>query len=503
MPAACPGRAPLTALCPGCHTAAHTAVDQTNVRYQTVMDRAGVASWALFVGRGVSFMRTRRGFLAAAAAGQCLLSACANVQVDEHSYQFNEATGSLGLRLLLLNAVRASKDYPLQFSKISAYQGTGTMGGSVSATMPLQLLSAGNVTPKVDWKDGLSQLTLIDLNTEEAQQALRKTVSYRVYEYYGKFRGSKSMAVVDIMMTEYIAISLPLHSLIKKRAEALCNDARVGNRKNLGFRLPAKVEFACNALDDLKKGCPEIYELNVGPGLTATLRNDLTNRCSFGAFMALVLQFDVVGVFPIPSSKEDKDKKSPESSRRMAGNTFNIYVAEQKEKENESDGKKTGNEQAQFLIVDKKFSEECQNDRSKICEPYKPNKSKPAIPNVVAIKGLEVQFRSPERMVRYLGELIAAQHFRPHRFVPEIIDTELRERFALFRVERGAPPPGGTAVAIRDPEGETFYVPKPSYGQPGADRSLEALAFVSDALNMAVSKKAFPQVTTFTVAPSP
>jgi hypothetical protein len=447
-------------------------------------------------------MRTTRDILAATAVGLCLLGGCASIQVDEHSYQFNEATGSLGLRLLLLNAVRASKDYPLQFSKISAYQGTGTLGGSISATMPLQLLPGnGTMTPKVDWKDGISQLTLVDLNTEEAQQALRKTVSYRVYEYYGKFRGSKSLTVLDMIMTEYIRIPLPLYSLIKKRTEGLCDDARAGNRKGLGFRQLAKVAFACDGLVDLKKDCPNLYEPTVGPDMLAMLRNDLANRCSFGSFMALSLQFDIVGVFPIQPSKEDKDKPNPASSQRTPGNTFNIFVTEQKEKEN--DDKKTGDEHAQFVIVDKIFSDECQSSMIKICEPYKPKKNKPAVPNVVGIKGLDVQCRSPERMVRYLGELIAAQHFRPHRFVPEVIDPELRERFALLRVERGVPLPGGAAVAIRDSEGEMFYVPRPSYGAPGADRSLEALAFVSDALNMAVSKKAFPQVTTFTVSPSP
>jgi hypothetical protein len=124
-------------------------------------------------------MRGVRVSLAVVALVLSLASGCASVQVDDHSYQFNEATGSLGLRLLLLNAVRASKDYPLQFSKINAYQGTGTMGGSISASMPLTGFPGnGAVSPKVDWKDGISQLNLIDLNTEEAQQALRRTISF-------------------------------------------------------------------------------------------------------------------------------------------------------------------------------------------------------------------------------------------------------------------------------------------------------------------------------------
>jgi hypothetical protein len=67
-------------------------------------------------------MRKRIYSLIGLTAASIALIACVKFEVDDHSYQFNEATGSLGLRLRLLNAVRASKDYPLQFSKIQGYQ---------------------------------------------------------------------------------------------------------------------------------------------------------------------------------------------------------------------------------------------------------------------------------------------------------------------------------------------------------------------------------------------
>ena len=119
-------------------------------------------------------MRCRKVFLAAA-IGLGLLTGCAGHQVADHSYQFNEATGSLHLRLLLLNAVRASKDYPLQFSKIQSYQGSGTTTASISASLPLKFPGSGTASPKVDLKDGISEFNLVDLNTEESQQALKKT----------------------------------------------------------------------------------------------------------------------------------------------------------------------------------------------------------------------------------------------------------------------------------------------------------------------------------------
>ena len=70
----------------------------------------------------------------------------------------------------------------------------------------------------------------------------------------------------------------------------------------------------------------------------------------------------------------------------------------------------------------------------------------------------------------------------------------------MLTVKRGLSPPGGAAVSIVDPEGETFYVPRRKHDELKTDLSLETLAIVSDVLNAAVSKKAFPPVTTLTVA---
>jgi hypothetical protein len=107
--------------------------------------------------------------------------------------------------------------------------------------------------------------------------------------------------------------------------------------------------------------------------------------------------------------------------------------------------------------------------------------------------------RSPERIVRYLGDLISAQNYGPHRFVPKFLDTERLETYTLLRVVRGIPPPGGTAVSVRSPDGEVFYIPRRDTDARKQDISLETLSIVTDVLNAAVSKKAFPEVTTLSV----
>jgi hypothetical protein len=54
-----------------------------------------------------------------------IMPSCTRVEIEDHSLQFNQAAGSLGNRVMLLNIVRAAKGYPLQFSKLTGYTGHG------------------------------------------------------------------------------------------------------------------------------------------------------------------------------------------------------------------------------------------------------------------------------------------------------------------------------------------------------------------------------------------
>jgi hypothetical protein len=201
------------------------------------------------------------------------------------------------------------------------------------------------------------------------------------------------------------------------------------------------------------------------------------------------LQFDILGV-AVAANHDSKTDRST-TTTNAGGNTFNIYVADSKGGED-----KKGDEKGTVYVFDRTFGERCA--RASLCTLDRRRGVHIFSPNVALF-----QFRSPERMVRYLGELVAAQNYGAGRFVPSAVDIELQEVFTLLTVVRGMPPPGGAAVSVRDPEGEMFYVPRSNYDLPRKDRSLETLSLVSEVLNGAVSKKAFPQVTTFTVSPTP
>jgi hypothetical protein len=516
-------------------------------------------------------MRRDKVFLAAA-IGLGLLTGCVSHQVDDHSFQFNEATGSLGMRLLLLNAVRASKDYPLQFSKISLYQGKGAMGNAtLSASLPLKALSAGSLGPKVDWNDGVSRIDLIDLNTEEAQEALKRTLTYNAYAYHTYFSGSRSGILPQFLLLEQVSLSSELADVIDKSVMCTCDlvnhkacdrfnverersktlenyerksasklrtlkgreleetrlklkrgydqlkgdlsrlkdsrDEFVKDLKESKSAIVEEIRYACTSIKALNDECADALPRTMDKK-TVILKNDLSSECRHKGFMVGLLQSKIIGMTtkakdkesdkpdevdkpdsgPGRAKKDDAKKaggKRPGRGQEEGGNTFNIYTVEQKDK-------KTPRDEVFIYVLNPIFTLRCLSEE--LCDTGGES------PVVIRKDKISPLLRSPERVVRYLGELISAQNYGTNRYVPRVIDPERKDRFALLLVKRGSPLPSGAAVSIVDPEGETFYVPRRNHDARKEDLSLETLAIVTDVLNAAVSKKNFPPVTTLTVA---
>jgi hypothetical protein len=115
---------------------------------------------------------------------------------------------------------------------------------------------------------------------------------------------------------------------------------------------------------------------------------------------------------------------------------------------------------------------------------------------------IELPFRprTPEGMLYFLGELIAAQNYSVRPYLPEIyVDTPdgHRHLIPLFVVRRGPPvlPP---AVAVIY-QGEIFYIPRPELGTIEEARSLQVLDLVSQAIVLATTKGDLPKSSTVTL----
>jgi len=108
--------------------------------------------------------------------------------------------------------------------------------------------------------------------------------------------------------------------------------------------------------------------------------------------------------------------------------------------------------------------------------------------------------RSAEGMLYWLGELIAAQNYSVHPYLPEIyMETPDGQRrlVPLFVVRRGPPvvPPAVTVIY----QGEIFYIPRPELGTIEEARSLEVLDLVWWAMVSATTKGDLPKSTAVTL----
>jgi hypothetical protein len=112
------------------------------------------------------------------------------------------------------------------------------------------------------------------------------------------------------------------------------------------------------------------------------------------------------------------------------------------------------------------------------------------------------KIRSAQAVLYYLGELIAAQNYSTHPYMPMIFTyVEGQRRLVpVFEVRRGLPIERQAAVVVPY-NGEIFYIPKPELGAVTEARSLQVLDLVTQIITLATSKDALPKTSTVTLVP--
>ncbi len=100
--------------------------------------------------------------------------------------------------------------------------------------------------------------------------------------------------------------------------------------------------------------------------------------------------------------------------------------------------------------------------------------------------------RSPEGILYYLGELIAAQNYSAESYTPMIFIEAggTHQLVKLFVVQRGISATAAVQVFFH---GEGFYIPRPQLGSYDEERSLQVLDLVTQAIVMATSKDSLPK----------
>ena len=456
-------------------------------------------------------------------------ASCTSVEIEDHSLQFNQATGSLGNRLLLLNTLRAAKGYPLQFSKVTNYTGQSRMDGSLSLSLPFITNTFGNpsgqrlqgtVSPSAQFKTGVQNLQLTDLNTAEFQKSLRTRVKANDFYYYRSQGWPK--AVVNTVLIEEVYVEPRLLDALRDASEGACSDGGSGTkrRRNECRWLMDKRTQAC--LDH-----PNATEPRASPegDVVKAFINDPRQNCrhvSFQWFFTSIRVLEGATLEPNPSADPDECKSTWAAPKEAKGDKDK---SKDKSKDDRSSTIKETVKDGKLAVdvsvkLDKGGEKDEDGDKGRdsthiglnIPRGLGPGGRSANILEFPALhklrneylcllkedkKPIRMEFRSPERMVRYLGEVLAVWMFGTGQRIQVLNEGGIL--VDLFRVERGRDLLGNSsAVAVEGPEREHFHIPIPE--TKDAHLSLQALALVLDALNLAVSGKELPRSTTLFVS---
>jgi len=379
------------------------------------------------------------------------LCGCTQHEIEMHPEAFNRAIGSLDTRLLLLNAVRASKNYPLEFTSVSTVLGGAKFTAELDPSLPFPFSPSRSYDPgiKAYHERSISSLAIANLNTAEALGGLKRSLGWSDFRYY-QLSGWPE-GVFRTLAFEAIRIHRDVYTRISAMADKNCSEDPTTaycrmRTYSLAFCDGDRVR-ATRVLDQ-----PILRFTNSGE-----------STCEYAMFQE-VLATLIPGGCIFLTKPTEKTEVIEVAGKTKTASKHSVEV---------------------FIESPDKHVVRMIHEYDRLLAPK-------------GLAGLQVIYRSPERMVRFFGQLVRLQNFVNTEFVPKTVaDNEIVD---LVVVKRGSGFSADAAVSVRDTEGEWFFVPKPDYGAKGRQRTLQSMALIVDVLNSAVSKSDIPQVQTLTLS---
>jgi len=310
------------------------------------------------------------------------------------------------------------------------------------------------------------------LDTLEAQKGLKKEPSLDDFGYY--LRQGWPPRLIQTLLIEAVQVPAALIAELEVRYDNKCENAP--NIASCRFR----------------EGIPACTKRKSSVKLRGVryliFSNDVENRCEYEYFQWFLEALALSGGnldFNAPPLVSDTKPSGSSNGKKGSRKNINITVnvAEPKKKA-------AAPERVTRLVFvgDEELQEFLDKLRRTFDKPENDDEKARPIPPFDAI------FRSPERMVRFLGQVIAVQSLAKARYMPEI--TMNNNTVPFFKVHRGNAKQGRTVVGVKGPEGEKFGIPMPDHGSSKRHRSLQSLALVMDFLNGAISGQVIPSPNT-------
>jgi hypothetical protein len=156
----------------------------------------------------------------------CMVCGCAQNQLEHQSDAVNRASAATLGEHTLLNAVRASLDLPMSFTKLQKFTSENMAKGSLTPKLPFgadatRLFDAG---PALTWSSGVSSIEYVDANTAGALAKLNQTLPYDAIERYTN-EGLPFLLSLTIFVA-YFEVHEPLRNALKAHFQDRCRQPK-------------------------------------------------------------------------------------------------------------------------------------------------------------------------------------------------------------------------------------------------------------------------------------
>ena len=428
-------------------------------------------------------------------------SACTQTHVTQTAVDFNKSMSEFTQKEILLNAVRASKRRPMQFSAITG--GSGNLSRRIGVNSSFSFVDGVNVpfaftgmnlSPNAQaTSTHLAQIS--NLNSSEFFGKLMEPAPSSLYTFFRE--AGWSWELRDLMFFSHISFGRRTYAQIISAYETACRNA-VSTDRDLcrvisnDFAQIEELWRQANASDDVvrQRICSRKLPYKIlrrkkfnknRPVITFPNRG--REECDFKGFRA---HLRILRLLDMETSTGDEFVKTK--------------PIESKETTIHADLDGVGDD-----IYTKKGTKIKVKKEITVRKPLVITFRHPKAQSVRLESALSADednslvIRSPQSMIYYLGDLIAAQHPPAGKsaFIPKVVTGIAYKPANLFHVRKGAI--GNAAVTVLDDENERYGIPRPNYGADDEDRSLQVLALINQVIAIQTRREDIPSTSTISL----
>ncbi len=425
--------------------------------------------------------------IALTTAGTLAIAGCTQQLVAGRSIAYNKAVETTNNQQILLNAVRASKRYPMHFTGISSVTGSSPISGEIGVDIPVigAAKSSFVASPSISLSSGTSH-ELAVLNTQDFYQAILSPIDVDTVVNYT--RRGWPLEVLTYLFVQDVGINKEYFTgEIFDSLRTFCN--------NQDF---AKKNRICTKIDErfsqIKSECEESIRDKI-----ILADNDPSKSC-------------FTGVYEVFKSLDLKVKSKIDDSNGVKSIKTITEIGKKTKEETVTEPKKETILVLEFMNFNQS-PEKCNIGKIELdnCErkefpfstspdnpgflsaddPTETNETKENTDGEEDKKSeiLTIELRSPQGMIFYLGEIIDA-HESKKNTRDILIDNGFCRPHDLFSVEKGQGVDGPVSISF---ESERYTIPhNAKCRNDGNNPSMQTLALITQIFNSRQSRKDLP-----------